>query len=349
MTYTAVQALEFLAQQPQLSIRWRGPLTVSTILHALLFLLFPLIWEMHREVPLEPVRVLEVNVMGWQDLALKGTGNDFGRGPLPKDSPLATPPKMKGRPVHGTTPKMSRSLSRGRSRTAPPAELAPLTAAGPIFAGREMGVASGVGREKVYLAPSATRLAAKSNRAASGGDGLVGVPGGPVSLRSRRGGGGGGGGSGGFLMGGEGSIHGGDILERRGTPIVETYRTLSDKVVTAPTRTTEIPPLSDDAFFSLRGPLSHRKILKIKLPRYPRWAEESGVEAQVSVRLFVTPNGRVKSNLYVENTSGYPELDTLVLDCIKQILFAPLSGDVLREEWGIATFNFKLQRQGRGG
>lgn len=97
--------------------------------------------------------------------------------------------------------------------------------------------------------------------------------------------------------------------------------------------------------FSLEGPLKYRKIVKMVLPAYPRWAEEQGVEATASFRLWVDPKGRVKDNFYVEKTSGYRELDTLAKESLMKFIFVALPPDQPQEdEWGVATFRFELTK-----
>ena len=96
--------------------------------------------------------------------------------------------------------------------------------------------------------------------------------------------------------------------------------------------------------FSMEGPLKYRKIKKMDLPPYPRWAEEKAIEASVSIRLWVDPKGRVKDNMYLEKASGYGELDTLAKDALRKFIFVSLPDDQVQEdEWGVATFRFELR------
>ncbi len=96
--------------------------------------------------------------------------------------------------------------------------------------------------------------------------------------------------------------------------------------------------------FSLEGPLKYRKILKMELPPYPRWAEEKGIEASVSIRLWVDSKGKVKENMYLEKTSGYSELDHVAMEALQQFVFVPIPSDQAQDdEWGVATFRFELK------
>lgn len=97
--------------------------------------------------------------------------------------------------------------------------------------------------------------------------------------------------------------------------------------------------------FSMEGPLKYRKILKMELPPYPRWAEERALEASVSIRLWVNPKGRVLDNMYLEKTSGYSELDHLAMEAIQKFVFVTLPDNQAQEdEWGVATFRFELKK-----
>jgi TonB family protein len=110
-------------------------------------------------------------------------------------------------------------------------------------------------------------------------------------------------------------------------------------------------PLDDEKWgkqkgpFSMEGPLKYRKILKMELPTYPRWAEEQGVEASISIRLWVSPDGHVKDNMYLERTTGYSELDHMAMDALKKFVFVPLPSEQEQtDEWGVATFRFELKK-----
>lgn len=97
--------------------------------------------------------------------------------------------------------------------------------------------------------------------------------------------------------------------------------------------------------FSMEGPLKYRKILKMELPPYPRWAEEKGLEASVSIRLWVNPKGKVLENFYLEKTTGYSELDHLAMEALQRFEFVPIPDDQPQEdEWGVATFRFELRK-----
>jgi TonB family protein len=110
-------------------------------------------------------------------------------------------------------------------------------------------------------------------------------------------------------------------------------------------------PLEDDKWgkqkgpFSMEGPLKYRKIVRMELPPYPRWAEEKALEASVSIRLWVDPKGRVREDMYLERTSGFSELDHLAMDALRKFVFVAMPPEAAQEdEWGVATFRFELRK-----
>ncbi|MBI4051286.1 MAG: energy transducer TonB [Elusimicrobia bacterium] len=89
------------------------------------------------------------------------------------------------------------------------------------------------------------------------------------------------------------------------------------------------------------GPLSQRKVLRAYVPPYPKWAKDQGIlEAAVSVRFFVSRDGKVLPNMRVEKSSGYGILDRLVMEALKKWVFAPSESE---KEWGVITFRFVLE------
>jgi len=103
-------------------------------------------------------------------------------------------------------------------------------------------------------------------------------------------------------------------------------------------------PVDRGSGFSVAGPISQREITRKVVPRYPRWALERRVSGTVVVRIWVQPNGQVKGAPTVESSSGYPDLDLVVVDALRGWEFAPLGPGVKAEDqWGIITFKFVLQ------
>ena len=102
-------------------------------------------------------------------------------------------------------------------------------------------------------------------------------------------------------------------------------------------------PVSRGTNFTVAGPISQREITKKLVPRYPQWALERRVSGTVVVRIWVQPNGQVKSAPTVESSSGYPDLDQVVVDALRGWEFAALGPSVKSEDqWGIITFKFVL-------
>jgi TonB family protein len=94
--------------------------------------------------------------------------------------------------------------------------------------------------------------------------------------------------------------------------------------------------------FKIFGALQNRPINQKYLPKYPRWAEEQGLECNVTLHFFVIPDGGVKNNLYVEQSSGYAEMDNLAMKALLAFKFAPISGG--EEQEGVVIFYFRLSR-----
>jgi len=333
----------YVSPFPKEPTRIGRPFAVSAAAHFLLLMLLVVTAGQLSDQPLPSIKVMEINVVGKEDLTLEGPGADFALGPLPDREISAQPARDAGKVVSGNTPKLSRSMHTRAALV--PAEVPVLKARGPLFAARGGLASSGAGREKIYVAARTMKAAYESESKGGGGEGLVGVSGAAIDLGSRRGAGGSGGAEN-FLSGGEGAVNGGNTLSRRGAPILFGYGASNDQVLqSARKRSVELSAPSDD-FFSISGPLRGRRILKIRLPRYPRWAEEQGVEAQVAVRITVTAAGKVKPDMVIEQTSGFPEFDKVVMDAVRRIQFVPLPFEAgNREEWGVTSFNFRLKKR----
>ncbi|MEO0081120.1 MAG: energy transducer TonB [candidate division WOR-3 bacterium] len=102
-------------------------------------------------------------------------------------------------------------------------------------------------------------------------------------------------------------------------------------------------PVTSGTQFMVAGPISQRKITNKVVPRYPAWALQRRISGSVVVRLWVMPNGKVKGVPTVESSSGYPDLDQVVVNALKAWEFAPLEPGVKAEDqWGLITFRFTL-------
>jgi TonB family protein len=98
--------------------------------------------------------------------------------------------------------------------------------------------------------------------------------------------------------------------------------------------------------FNILGPLKDRPIIEKVLPSYPLWAEEQGVSGKIQLHFRVTSNGDVAPNIFVVQTIGYPDFDSVAVDALKKWKFQPLKyPEIGPEQAGIINFNFMLSNQ----
>lgn len=95
----------------------------------------------------------------------------------------------------------------------------------------------------------------------------------------------------------------------------------------------------------IEGALAARTVLRQVDPIYPDWARKQGIEATVRFQLTVLPNGLLKeSDIQLDQTCGYPELDRAVYDALIQWEFQPLASDAPQvDQSGTITFSFSLK------
>jgi len=122
-------------------------------------------------------------------------------------------------------------------------------------------------------------------------------------------------------------------------PPPPTVRQPTVKITTTPT----IEKKERKVTFEISGSIAGRKIIYGPLPPYPSWAAQRGLEAVMVLRIYVTPEGIVKSNITTFQTSGYPEWDEIVKKTILSWKFEPLpeGTDVIQS--GYITFRFILE------
>ncbi len=95
---------------------------------------------------------------------------------------------------------------------------------------------------------------------------------------------------------------------------------------------------------NIEGELAARNIKNQDNPPYPDWAKKDGVEAVVRFRITVLPNGFLKDDLEMVQTSGYRELDREVYDHLIRWQFEPLPPQLPQvEQSGVISFNFSLK------
>jgi protein TonB len=92
----------------------------------------------------------------------------------------------------------------------------------------------------------------------------------------------------------------------------------------------------------MRGELGKRGILTKVHPEYPSFAKRQGIEADVTLRVWVSPRGGV-SRVEVVKLSGTPELDRRAMEALKQWKFAPLPDEIEPvTQWGEITLHYRL-------
>ncbi len=90
----------------------------------------------------------------------------------------------------------------------------------------------------------------------------------------------------------------------------------------------------------ITGQIANRKILRRVRPTYPQRALREGREGVVQVKFFVSPEGRVRPNIVVVRSSGWPDLDEAVIRALRKWQFAPIP--TREDQWGILTVVFRL-------
>jgi TonB family protein len=94
---------------------------------------------------------------------------------------------------------------------------------------------------------------------------------------------------------------------------------------------------------TISGQIQGRKILTSVAPIYSEAAKKQGWEGVVAVHFTVKADGRVKDNMYFDQTSVHRDLNQAARAAIKQFVFAPLgSGQAAVEQWGVITIVFRL-------
>ena len=104
----------------------------------------------------------------------------------------------------------------------------------------------------------------------------------------------------------------------------------------------EVSALEEKKGIEIEGPLAHRKVVSYFAPEFPQWAKDQRIlEAEVLIKFWVSSDGEVLPDMYIERTSGYERLDHLAMDSLKKWKFSSLAGD--EKQWGIITFRFILE------
>ena len=93
----------------------------------------------------------------------------------------------------------------------------------------------------------------------------------------------------------------------------------------------------------LAGPIADRAVLHSVTPVYPDWAKRDAVEAAVTLYFIVRADGTVKENILVQKTAGFGDFDDNARAALSQWRFEPLRGGRTGEQWGTITFHFRLR------
>lgn len=92
--------------------------------------------------------------------------------------------------------------------------------------------------------------------------------------------------------------------------------------------------------WALDGPVGSRRVLKRTVPASPDWVGTRGLDLTLTVRFQVLPDGTVKAGAVILKTSGFPEIDRLGLDALRQWRFEPVLNKSGPEVWGRVSFRF---------
>lgn len=106
----------------------------------------------------------------------------------------------------------------------------------------------------------------------------------------------------------------------------------------------EVKLNAKDVNMSITGQIQGRKILQSSPALYTAKAKKNGWEGVVAVHFTVMADGRVKDNVYFDQTSVHRDLNQAAMAAIKKFRFAPLGANQAAvEQWGVITIVFKLK------
>lgn len=94
---------------------------------------------------------------------------------------------------------------------------------------------------------------------------------------------------------------------------------------------------------TVSGQIVGRDILHAPQLEYTETARRNGWEGVVAVHFTVMPDGRVKDNLYFDQTAAHRDLNRSAMAAIREFRFEPLpDGQPKTEQWGVITIVFRL-------
>jgi len=190
-----------------------------------------------------------------------------------------------------------------------------------------------------YRAPSAGLAPASGKSSPSGSKGVVDVDGPSGSGGGEKSGrktilnyGSGGGGRGGSLSG----------RQRIAEPAMQ-QKIVTQTATTTQKKVADVELNAKGVNMTITGQIEGRKILESVPPVYSRTAKKNGWEGVVAVHFTVKADGRVKDNMYFDQTSVHRDLNRAAMAAIKQFVFAPLGANQAAvEQWGVITIVFRL-------
>jgi protein TonB len=94
----------------------------------------------------------------------------------------------------------------------------------------------------------------------------------------------------------------------------------------------------------IQGPVGQRKILFSQLPEYPDWAKRQGVEGEVLLKFWVSPEGLV-TRIEIARFSGFRDFDDRAARALQSWRFEPIGAEAEKtEQWGTVPFKFRLEK-----
>lgn len=113
--------------------------------------------------------------------------------------------------------------------------------------------------------------------------------------------------------------------------------------VTRPSvETVKLLSLDIEKKYIIKGTLAGRKIIiRPPSPEYPQWAVKGSLEADMKLRITVSPQGVVEKVERVQST-GYPRMDLMASRYIKQWRFESRILDT-ESETGVVSVKFRLK------
>ncbi|MFO7652737.1 MAG: TonB family protein [Candidatus Krumholzibacteriia bacterium] len=95
----------------------------------------------------------------------------------------------------------------------------------------------------------------------------------------------------------------------------------------------------------IEGDVANRPLVAHALPEYPAWATGDAVEADVTLRFVVMPDGQLKESIQVVRTAGFVDFDDAARVALARWRFAALPAGRTGDQSGTVTFRFRLRDQ----